>query len=192
MPIAAIAAVASLAATAVGTVISAQASKREGQVANSVAQYNAQISENNKQRYIETSKEIKTQVVEQKADIMQSTSQSRLEMLRRLGSTKAKIAGRGVQLDSGSPLNTLIDEATQMNLAIIDQSRSRISNITNLNKSEFDARWGAYEQDTNKALYTASGQNALAAGKAGQVGTLLSGAAQFGSNLSTFRSNNIL
>jgi hypothetical protein len=185
-------AIASLATTAVGTLISSAASVRQGQQANAIAQYNAQVAEANKQRFVDQSTEIKTQISEQKTDIIEASSQSRMEMYRRMGAIRAGKAARGVVLDSGSPLATLIDDVTNMNLSIIDDQRRRLSNVTNLQNAEYDARWGAYQQDVNKTLHLASGVNALSAGRAEAVGTLLSGGSTFAANTINFKQNKII
>jgi hypothetical protein len=138
-------AVAALAASATG----AYATYAQGQNASAAARYNAQVAE------IEA---------QQNRDAAKVQAENQAEAARRvIAGNRARIGGSGIQMNEGSPLLSLMDNAYQESL---EQSRIK-----------YAGEIGATGRESTATLLRFQGGNAATAGAIGAGVNLLSGVA---------------
>ena len=167
-------AIASIATTVIGGAATAVAQKRQGEAQNAVAQYNARMQEYNRKKLLEQQKDTQRQAAQQVKDIQKSTKQMREEKMRRLGQIKSRMSGGGVVLDTGSPLEFLIDTEAQQNLAIAENMKQRFGTVERLQQASGQQGFQAYMQGAEANLSRTQGQYAKQSGNNAAFGTVLS------------------
>jgi hypothetical protein len=159
----------SLAATAIGTVVSAQQAQAQGQAQANQAAYQAAVARNN-------------QVLSERAaeDAIQrggvEESRSRMETARLIGRQRAALAASGQVVDTGSALNITADTA---GLGELDAQTIR----SNAEREAYNLRIQGSGFGSEATLREMSGRQALTDAKFNMAGTLLSG---IGSGASSF------
>lgn len=185
-------AIASLAATAIGTGVSMYGQYQQGKAQRRMAEYNAQMNEYNRQQLLQQQKEVAAQESQAAQDAMRATSQKRKEILRQQAQRRSALASGGVLTDTGSPLEVLIDDLTQMNLQTVDDTAQRFTMVKNLQTKGEGLGFEAYKQQADANYQRMVGKNAYKAGLFGSAGTLLSGAASAGTNYMNFKNAGVL
>jgi hypothetical protein len=152
----------SLAATAIGTVVSAQQAKAQGQAAANQAAYQGAVARNN-------------QILSERAaeDAIQrggvEESRSRMETARLIGRQRAALAASGQVVDAGSALNITSDTA---GLGELDAQTIR----SNAEREAYNLRIQGSNFGSEATLKEMSGRQALTDARYNVAGTLLSGA----------------
>ena len=152
----------SLAATAVGTLVSAQQQQQQGKALAQQAQYRAQVAQNN-------------QVLAERAaqDALQrggvEEARSRMETARLAGRQRAALAASGQVVGEGSALSIITDTK---GLGELDAQTVR----SNAEREALGFRIKGMDFEAESALSMASGRQSLADARFGATGTLLSGA----------------
>lgn len=152
----------SLAATAVGTMVSMQQQQAQGRALAQQAQYRAAVAQNN-------------QVLAERAaqDAIQrggvEESRSRMETNRLIGRQRAALAASGQVVDTGSALSIVGDTAA---LGELDAQTIR----SNAEREALGFRIKGMDFEAESALSQASGRQAVTDANFGSASTLLSGA----------------
>lgn len=148
---------AALAASLAGAGISAYSSYQQGQAQQDMAQHNAQIASNAARNEAETAAE--------------NAARQREANRRQLGAIRARMAGGGTQIASGSSLDVLGVAASELELQAMDLFR------------DSDAKQRQYRNEAQ--IQTWQGGQAAQAGNIGAIGSLLGG---LGSTYSSYAS----
>lgn len=172
------AAIASLAATAIGTGISAYGSYQQGQAASKAASYNAQIAENNR-TIAEQNAEYATRAGIAKAE------QESLAGRSALGKIKARQSASGVTVASSSS-EDVVEGAREAN--VLD-----VANVVqNAQLQAYGYKSQAMNFEAGANLARIEGANARRAGTLGALGTLLSGAGSLGGQYTYYSHEGII
>lgn len=151
----------SLAAAAVGTMISMQQQKQQGKALAQQAQYRAQVAQNN-------------QVLAERAaqDALQrggvEEARQRMATNQNIGRQRAALAGSGQVVDTGSALTAITDTRA---IGELDAQTIR----SNAEREALGFRIKGMDFEAESALSRASGRQALTDSKYAQAGTLVSG-----------------
>ncbi len=153
----------SLASTAAGVVMQAQAAGQQAVAANQAAEYNAKIQERNAEIA-----EMQAVSAEERGAVAEKQHQQRVSGLK--GSQRVAAAGSGVVVDTGSPLAVLQDTAAlgELDALTIRENTSREAWGYRTQAGGYTAQAGllrSQRQDPSAALTT----------------TLVSGASRLGS-----------
>lgn len=157
-------AIASLVMTVGGGLMSYQAQRQQAQAQADINEYNARMAEYNKKQLLKQQQDLKRQATEQEMAAMKATGQARTEARRRLAMTKAKQAGSGTLVGTGTNLEFLIDQSTQQNLAIADNMRKRFSMVESLRHKADAVGFQAYGQGQEAKLSRYKAETARSAG----------------------------
>jgi hypothetical protein len=156
--------IASAAASLAGAGISAYSSYQSGKSQKALADYNANISEQN--------------AADQATTDAENAKRSREANMRQLGMIRAKMAKAGVLVSGGSSLDVLGEAASEYELATLDAF------------SEGVKKQDAYMNEANSYRY--QGKQAETAGKIGAVGSLLSGVTSAASSAFSFKQTGVI
>lgn len=209
-------AIASLAASAVGTGVSMYGQRQAAKTAASVGDYNAKISqmtgdynaavsEQNAKQVADTSeynaKVLEAQALQGEMDSRENIRRKRLENARYQSTQRSRFAASGVT-DEGSPLIVMAETAALLEMdaqevnrqAQINAARIRAGAAEERRQGDFQA--GQYRQQAGfdrfygaagAAKSVREGQAQSSAYKIGSIGTLLSGAGNIAGSAYTFR-----
>lgn len=168
IPLAAAAAVATIAASAV----SAYGAIQSGNAAKNQAEYQAAVDRDNQQRAEWQAKDALDRGAE-------AERQQRLKVQSALGSQRAAMAANGVDLSSGSPLDILGDTAMYGEM-------DALTIRSNAEREAYGYRVQSQNFATNAQLSQMRGSSAQTAGAIGAGSTLLTGAGQAASTWAKF------
>lgn len=156
------------------TLIGAAGAVQQGKAANASAKYNAQVAEMNATL---SERRAKDALERGAAD----EQRKRTEVSRIRGAQVAAMAANGVDINFGSPLDTIVDTAV---LGELDALTIR----TNAARESYDFRVQAVNGRADAALSRMNGKAAQTAGYLGAAGTLLGGA---GKAFAGYKANSI-
>jgi hypothetical protein len=164
---------ATLAATAVSGAVGAYGAIAQGQAAKKQAKYQSAVERNNATiaGWQATDATQRGQIEEQR---------QRLATARLRGAQRAGMAANGVEIDSGSPLDILMDTAQ---LGELDALTIR----SNAEREAYGFRSQSGNLMAQAGLTQMAGRSAQTAGYIGAGSTLLSSAATAGDRLQTYR-----
>lgn len=139
-----------LALTMVGAGVSAYGAIQQGKTAKKMAEYNAKVAENEALR----------EDMESREAIRRQRDRNR----KLIGRQRAQIAKSGVQ-EVGSPLEVMAEDATNLELAVLDANRASLIKQQNYRQQGAVGLWEGRQQE--KAGYIRAG--AALIGGAGQA-----------------------
>ncbi len=150
------------------TVMGGMGAIQQGNAAAASAKYNAQVSDMNAKLAERQARDVveRGQIEEQ---------QQRAKTAAIIGQQKAAMAANGVDLNFGSPLDTIVDTATMGEL-------DALTIRTNTYREERDTRQQAENLRGQAGMYRAEAASAKTAGFLNAFGTVLGGGAQAYSN----------
>jgi len=163
---------ATLAATAVSGAVTAYGAVQQGQAQKKQARYQAGVERNNA-----TIAGWQAQDATQRGQIEEQ--RQRLATARLRSSQRAGMAANGIEIDSGSPLDVLMDTAQ---LGELDALTIR----SNAEREAYGFRSQSGNLMAQAGLTTMAGRNAATAGYIGAGSTLLSSAATVGDRKKTY------
>lgn len=177
MGVAAIPAVA-LAATAIGTGVSAYGAIQQGQAQKAASAYQAQVAQNNA-----TIASMNANAEIEKGNQQLQAAQEQAS--QRQGMIRAVMGAGGVELDNGSALRNQegMAQVDQLNQATITSNAARAA----WNYRNQSANYGAQAQ-----IDTMQGNNAATAGYMSGFSSLLSGAGSFAKSYNSFQTSGAL
>jgi hypothetical protein len=162
-----------LAATAVSGVVAAGGAVMQGQAQAKQAKYQSAVERNNATiaGWQATDAQQRGQIEEQR---------QRLATARLKGAQRAGMAANGIEIDSGSPLDVLMDTAQ---LGELDALTIR----ANAEREAYGFRSQQGNLTAQAGLTQMAGRNAVTAGYIGAGSTLLSSAATAGDRAATYK-----
>lgn len=159
------------------TVLGAAGAVQQGMAAQQSAKYNAQVADMNAQL---SDRRAKDALERGKLD----EQKSRQKAAQIKGQQVAAMAANGVDLNFGSPLDTLVDTAVMGEL-------DALTIRSNTYRESYDYQVDATNKRASAALSRAQGKNALTAGYLNAGGTLLTGGAKAYQNYQTSKIGSI-
>ena len=151
----------SVAFSAMGAISQASGQRAQGQAQQQTYNYKAQVNDNNKQV-----SEWKAQDAVDRGYVREQ--QHRIKVSNLKGRQRAGLASMGVEVDTGSALDTLEDTAE---LGELDALTIR----SNAERESYDRKVDAMNDSAQGDVNRMSGENALTAGNMGAKTSLLSG-----------------
>lgn len=146
----------------VSTAFQMYGSYQQGKAQQAQYDYQAKVNENNRQIA-----EWQAQDALDRGEIEEK--KHRIKVSRLKGTQRSVLAANGVEVDSGSALDTILDTAE---LGELDALTIR----SNSERESYDYKVAAMNQGAEAGLNTLAGKNASTAGKYGAMTSLLTGA----------------
>ncbi len=165
-------AIATLATTVLAAGVSAYGMMQQGAAAKSAADYQSQVAANNA---IIGNQNARYAIQAGNAQ----AEQSQIKTNQIVGAMMAAQASSGVDVGSGSPLDT---RTSQKEIGALDVAQIR----NNAARQAYGYQTGAMSNTAQSQLLTVQGQNAATAGEIGGVSSILGGASSFGKNYVDF------
>ncbi len=159
-----IAAVVTAVAAVSGGALAAVSAKQAGDAQEDAGNANAQIAANNASAEADAAAE--------------NASRKRADNRRQLSAIRARMAGGGVQIGTGSSLDVLDTAASELELQTLDMFR------------DSSARQVQFENEARVQQWT--GKQASRAGNIGAVGSLLSGIGSASSGYGDYKSSGVI
>lgn len=187
-------AIASLAATAVGTGVSIYGQAQQAKTAKAVGNYNAALADQNAQQTAEASeynaKLLEVDAVQAELDGRENVRRIRQENKRYASTQRARFAASGVT-EEGSPLEAMAETAKLLEMDALEVNRKAQIEATRLRAGARETRrTGLFQAGQYRAqggFDRAYGSAQASAARIGMATTLLAGAGQMAGSAYTFR-----